>query len=723
MGMQELTLSFSTQTILILLAIVATISVVGFTYRHSIPPLSPGFKILLASLRALAMALIVFLIAEPVLSLILRDEERPLVVILADDSRSMTIEDGGVSRASRQRSLLTSDNLQAISNEALLLSGSFSNRLRMVSSSLADSLTYSGAQTNLGGALEELKVQTADRNLRAIILLSDGNITSGVNPLLEIENMNAPLFTIGIGDTLQRQDLLVRKVVTNNIAYAGSRVPVQVTLRKSGYGGERIEVALNEEGKVVDRQVVVLSEQQDEYMVPMSFTAGEEGTHQYTVSLSQLANEVNILNNRSTFYTKVLKSKMKITLVAGSPGSDQVFIMRALESDQNVELTTLMERRDGLFDGGATAERSVREADCLVLVGFPTSATRPEALSMIAASIQRGKGLFLVLSRTINLEKLKALESLLPMGLERFSSDELLVHVVVPEHQRNNPVVRLRPGAAQLSVWSDLPPIFTRQVVGNVKPEADVLALKRVQGISTSEPLIVSRSTPQQKSLLFLGYGIWRWKMMTGETPGAPGALEQFLSQSVRWLTTRTDDRQVRVTPLTDVFAGGDPVEFTGQVYDLNMRPLENAIIAVHVTGNEQRYDVSLSSIGQGQYEGSLDGLPSGDYRYSASASSDGVMIGESKGTFSIGGAEAEFVETRMNKELLQQLAYRSGGKYYDAEDTESLADDIRALPGFESRERRMAAQYQPWDEPWPYALIILLLALEWMLRKRSGLL
>ncbi len=720
--MPEPTLSFSAQSIAILLAVAAAIVLAGFSYRHSIPPLPNRLKIFLASIRALALVFLILLIAEPILSLLFRAEQQPLVAILADDSRSMTIEDGGTTRASRQQSVLASQELRTIGDEASIVFGAFSNRLRLFTSLASDSLVYTGARTNIEAALDDLKKKTVDRNLRAIVLLSDGNLTAGTNPLLEVEELDVPIFTIGIGDTLEQRDVLIRKVVTNNIAYVGSRVPVHVTLRQTGYGGRQSEITLSEGGKVFDRRFVKLNEGQSEYLVPMSFTPSEEGTHRYTAEVSQFPGEVSGQNNRSTFYTKVLKSKMKVVLIAGGPSADYTFVKRALESDGNIELSSFIERRDGSFDQGAAAANRVRDAECIVLIGFPTRASQPDLISALVENVRRGKGLFLLFSRTLDGEKLKSLEMQLPMAFDRVLPDELTARILVPEHQRNNPLIRLRSGSDNLLVWADLPPIFVRQMVGRVKPDADIVGVKRIQGILTAEPMIVTRSTPQQRMILFLGYGVWRWKMMTGEIPGGPGVLEHFLSQSMRWLTARADNRPVRIAPVTEVFVGGDPVEFTGQVYDSNMHPLEDAEVRVQITGNDQRYDVSLSPLGEGQYEGRIDGLFPGDYRFTATAVVHGLSVGEDAGTFSIGGAEAEFVETRMNKELLQQIAYRSGGIYYDAENIDSLAKDIRNAPGFLPRSQLTALKYSLWNEPWPYAVILLLLTVEWTLRKRSGM-
>ena len=83
----------------------------------------------------------------------------------------------------------------------------------------------------------------------------------------------------------------------------------------------------------------------------------------------------------------------------------------------------------------------------------------------------------------------------------------------------------------------------------------------------------------------------------------------------------------------------------------------------------------------------------------------------------------AEFIETKMNKSLLQQLAAHTGGRYYNSKDIETLANDIQSLPNFRERLITHTAEIDLWNSWWMLGLAILLFTLEWFIRKRSGML
>ena len=211
--------------------------------------------------------------------------------------------------------------------------------------------------------------------------------------------------------------------------------------------------------------------------------------------------------------------------------------------------------------------------------------------------------------------------------------------------------------------------------------------------------------------------------MLGGTIPGAQALVEEFLSNTVRWLTTREDDRPVRVQTVKELFESQEPVEFTGQVYDPTYAPIEDAEIQVRITRGGTVSQLSLNPLGNGRYEGATEQLEEGDYSFSAVVSVGGRPLAEERGTFSVGGLNVEFQETRMNALLLRQLATRTGGRYYKASAIETLADDIAALPGFRPREVVQSSEIELWNKSWMLVLVVTFFAAEWILRKRSGML
>lgn len=721
--MPEIALSLSYGILIVFFAALAAVFLSVYAYHVTIPPISRALKVLLISLRASGLFIIFLLLAEPLLSIINRTSEPPIVSVLIDHSKSMTIEDNGESRSESVHRFLTSKTIQQLSTIGDVQVRGFDSRLHRLELFDAESLRFAGEKTDIANTLRELKQDLALQNVQSIVIVSDGVITEGANPLIEAEELGVPIFTIGIGDTLEKRDVLVRKVLTNDLTYVGNNVPVLVNVKSSGFDKEKVEVMLESRGKILDRKFVSLQGGSQEYRIPLTFVPDSIGNQKLTVSVSELPGETITKNNRYPFFIKVLKSKMKVLLIAGSPSADAAFIRRAMESDKNIDVRTFVERPGGGFYEGALTQAVLDEAECMILAGFPTVATEMHLLSALQKAGGDGKGLFVVLSRTVDLQKMKQLESILPFTILSTSTEEYQAFVSIPDHMRNNIIVSRHSEPALVELWSKLPPLFKQQAMLRAKPESDVIAFARLQTALTDEPVLVSRKIQNRKSAALLGYGIWRWKMYADGIPGASTVLEDFLSNTIRWLTTREDDRRIRVSPLHNMFADGAPIEFDAHVYDESLNPIEQAAIKVLIEKGNQQFDLMLAHMLQGQYEGRMEGIPEGDYRYHAAVSVNGKTVGEDRGTFSVGGLNIEFHETRMNKELLQQIAFRSRGKYYDAKDYDRLHEDIKELSNFKHRVAVRESEISLWNSTWVYVLIVFLFSTEWFLRKRSGML
>jgi hypothetical protein len=141
------------------------------------------------------------------------------------------------------------------------------------------------------------------------------------------------------------------------------------------------------------------------------------------------------------------------------------------------------------------------------------------------------------------------------------------------------------------------------------------------------------------------------------------------------------------------------------------------------VSGADQAVETELRPIGSGRYEGEIDGLAQGEYTFRAAAFSGGSSLGTDAGTLRVGGLNLEFLETRMNAELLQQIAYRTGGKFFTPATAGGLRAALDSLGTLAPREERHAQAIELPHWPTLLAFIILLLAAEWIVRKRSGML
>jgi hypothetical protein len=721
--MPELHLSIVYHLILLLIAAVCSVGLSSFVYRLTVPPVSSAQRYTFITLRSVGLFLLFLLLGEPLLSLISHSYDQPIVAVLIDHSQSMALSDRAGPREKTLKSILHAPVWNGISKNGRIAYSLFDSKVKSLATMTDDSLTFKGEATDIAEALKSMKQNYTSANLQAAILITDGNSTVGMNPLYEAVELGVPIFTIGVGDTIEQKDLLIRKATTNDITYAGAKVPVHVTVHSAGFGGERVQVSLRDGATILDEKSLMLERGTRDYLVPLTLATEKIGIQKFTAEVSSLPGELTQQNNRTNFFIKVLKSKMHIALIAGSPSQDGAFIRRALQSDKNNEVRSFIELSNGQFHENTLNSEALSAIDCMILVGFPSALSSSSSVQTVYHAAVAEKPYLMILSRTIDFNKLHTMDPLLPFTLENSTNNELQVFTVVSEMQQNNPILKINSSTNTVEEWSKLPPVFRLQGIFRSKIESEVLVMSRLQSLPLLEPFIVARNVNKLKSLAVLGYGLWRWNMLSDAGSGTDQMLEHFIGNSVRWLTTQEDSRKIRVQSSKHIYTAQDAVEFTAQVYDDNYQPLEDAQVEVKVQNGSESNSIVLNALGSGQYQGEVESLREGDHTFAATVLANGVTIGSDHGTFSIGGLNAEFLETRMNKSLLQQLAAQTGGRYYDSDDFNSLDQDVTMLPNFKPREVNKSAIIEIWNSRWMLALVTIIFALEWFLRKRIGML
>ncbi len=733
----DISITFGSSVVLFVFLFLIVVSIAFIFYRFTLPPLPLSQRITLSILRALSLTLLLLIIFEPILRFAYREEQKPTIAVLIDNSQSMTIKDNTGERASAVRKFLNKKELQRFPSNVDVIYFSFSTKLIDLNNTPFDSLSFRGEATDLSNVLGGLKGLLQSNNIQSVSMITDGNYTEGKNPIYGAEALSLPVYTIGVGDTSEQKDIVIEKIVTNELTFAEMRTPVDINIKCSGYSNENIEVILAEGTANLDRKMITIKEGTQSYPVRLFIEPKEEGMKKYTVTVSKLPGELTEKNNSQSFFIKVLKSKLRVLILADAPQPDVSAVRQVLSEDKHLTVKSLVQKNAGefyenppkesirtsLLDENSIHRSMIDSADCLVLIGFPSPASNGKIIQEVREIIERQKKPVLFInSKTTDYAKLEIFKTVLPFSWSGIEKGELYVAPSIAERQKIHPLVTLG-GEMTVDGWYQLPPIYKAQTTYRAKPETDVLAYAKLQNILLNEPLVILRNINRQKSFAITGYGIWRWRLLAQGNSQTDKFLSLLLTNAVRWLTTKEEDKNVRIGPVKEVFTTTETIEFTGQVYDEQYKPVDNAEVIIGLQHNKEKIQLALNAVGNGRYEGSIDGLNEGDYTFTARATADGRSFGEDKGRFSVGQTNVEFLETKMNKTLLEQIAYRTGGRYYDLVNAGAIANDMEQDLKFSTREIIHTNEIELWNWKYLAALVIILLAVEWFIRKRSGML
>ncbi len=721
--MPRVHLEFSTDPTVILLLVAVAAGTAFLFYRSTLPPVPRPTRVILTVLRAATFASLLLLPFQPAVHLEFTSSRKPGLAILVDNSRSMTIVDRTGDRAATLRWILTGKPLGEIGDRAGLAYYSFGTHLKAVPDPARDSLPLDENGTDISGALGSLADEKQHSAIDAVLLLTDGSYNLGENPVYAAEKLAVPFYCVGIGDSAEQKDVVVTTIAANDVVYAGTKTPVDVTIKSSGFNGERVEVTLSEGTRELDRAHLVLSAGTAEYPVKLTYTPEGEGRKTYAVRVSTLPGELTAANNRRTFSAKVLKSKLHIAIIAGSPGTDLTVIRETLIEQKNFDVRSFTQRIPSGFYEGRLSGIELDSADCIVLIGMPTSATPGSTLELLQESlVQRGKPFLYVNGPSVDFSRLSSLEPVVPFTAPASSRTEELVSVRPSDLEKQNPLLVLEPSQST-EPWMHLPPIFRTRTALRAKPEAVTLAFASIQGVPATEPLILTRNVNGEKSLAIVGYGVWRWRLMAQDDPETAPLFATFLSNSIRWLTTPEEGKPVKVTTSRASYNEGERVDFIGQVRNASAMPVDNARVRVTVKREGGATETDLLPIGDGRYEGSLEGLVEGDYTFHADAQVNNTPIGEDNGRFTIGGMNLEYLDTRMNADLLRQIAQRTGGRAVTAFGLQTLDSLLVREPWLSPQRIQQSRDIELWHWHFLLGALVILLAAEWFLRKRYGML
>ena len=683
-------LKFSNPAIFPLLLLVLAFVVALLVYRRTTPPVATWLRRALGILRAFALAIVLLLLFEPVLSLVVQRSQKPVVAVLLDRSASMSLADSALSRADIARRVLAQPWLDQLRDKADLQAFVFSDSLRQFDLDSLENLKFDGDGSNLATALVTTKDQLANRVYGAAILLSDGAFNVGSNPARVAESYGVPVITVGLGSNRQARDVVLSDVVTNEIAYAETKLPVEATISAVGFQGRHTRLRLFDGDTELASQDVELPADHTQITTQLHLTPKHVGLKRYEIKIDPVDEELTVENNRRVFYVRVLKSKLTIWVFAGAPSPDYVFLKRALQGDTNFKVRGFVQRPGGSFyrDGSEKLpafqnETSWEKVDAIVLVDFPRRDSDDRLLQNLVTQLtKQSKPLFYLHGPGVDVSALWRLRGALPLAhkptktLERL--EILTVEAAGQSHPITRPLLEIAPGAAS-RIQQELPPLFFNLANLQALAGSEILLgtaepAKRVQPTRRRmQPLWIAQKTAARKTLAIFSYGLWRWNMLLQALGRGPEMYENLVRGAVRWLVTKEDTKLVRLVSNKKIYRGGEQIELVAQVYYEDYRPRQGAHVTVTLTGPQFRQEIILQDMGSGLYRARLQVLGGGEYVFRGVAEIDGQTIGEDSGRFSVEPFNLEFLAAQIDEPLLRQIATLTGGRFVTPDSLEEV--------------------------------------------------
>ncbi|HED08610.1 MAG TPA: hypothetical protein ENI57_10880 [Ignavibacteria bacterium] len=710
-ALENISITFSSSPFFFITGILIISFFTYYIYKYTIPQISKPKKTFLIILRSLSMVLLLFLIFEPILTITKKITVRPSNLIFVDNSKSMSINN-------ENKDIV--DFLESLKGKTNIKFFSFGANVNSINPDSLNKIKTTEPSTNFEKIFK--KINEMQDDISSLTIISDGNITDGLSPVNESEELNFPIYTVGIGNTSTNKDVLIKKVSYNKFIYANTPTTISTVIENEKLNGSKAIVTLFDGNKIVERKNIILSKDGINN-VSFTYKPDEYGDRKLKIRTAPLPGEGNKNNNSKIFYIKVQKSKLKILIIAGSPSNDLSIIKSSLKDNKNLIVNSLTQITNNRFLEKENVDKLLDSSDVYFLIGFPSSSSSISFIEKVKARIIKNKKPFLfLLGNSIDTGKLNYLNDILSFKTSFISSktDEVLPSIV--KENINSPILQTQSNDV-LSIWSKLPPVFQPNADYKVKPGSNVLSEIIINNIPLKRPLIITRKIAGSKSISILAGGIYRWKLLAAAN--GVNMFDKFISDCVKWLNASDKEKRVIIKPVKKLFSLNEDVEFTAQVYDESFNPVSNADVSLTITNKNKKgsVNINLSSKGNGLYEGIFQTSNAGDYTYSGKAILNNNLLGKSFGKFNIGETDVELINTNLNSELLKSLSQNSKGKYFTFKERNKLIELLKSRSKNNTKEKIVTSEISLWSNKWILIIIVLLFSIEWFIRRRLSML
>lgn len=709
-------------------------------YGASQPPPPDRARRLLISLRTAACVLVVLAVARP---LLVRQQTVPtpaVVAVVIEDSGSMSLQDRP-ERADRwsQAWQIAAAVDSAVSDadeaaEVVFLRGNGRRPLRETTPAVARTEIPGAVGTDLPGLINQARQTLLGQPLRGLVVLGDGHAEDHGPP---VAPPGLPLWLVGVGDVVGPPDRFLASLRYPDRVQRDQPLVVDLTVGQSEVAGDAlaqpITVRLLHGGEVVDEQAGPAA---DLTRWELTWTPSELGLAVLEVEVAPLDNERFLANNRATLAVDVEQDRARVLVLAPVPGWDVRFLAQAAHREPRLQLSVVRPGPTGpvladslhAWQAPTTAAGWRDRWEAVILAGSP-GALLPDGGAQLAAAVRQGLGLLTIAGDPGGDMQPRswpaALQTVLPVSLGRdlMRAGEYPVKAAVdaPRHPILAGITHGQDAAGVLDSW---PPL---QRLLPVRPGTDAEVLLEA---GADVPLLVAAVPGEGRSLWFGGRRLWElsfWRLAGRLAVGSEGG-NRLLGQMLLWTALGDQTAGISLLGQRLVFEEGEFVPVAARWLDLRGDPVIGRPLAVEVTapdGGQTRVQaLQADPLRPGIATADLPPLPPGRWRLVPRSLETPAEIGPGR-EIMVTRAERELAQVRQDRRNLRQTAARLGGVALDAGQPAQVARLLQEVSALDLRPRTSLRQAR--HEPaagWPWLLAaVMLLAVEWLLRRRHGLL
>ncbi|MFH6603771.1 VWA domain-containing protein [Maribacter algicola] len=668
--------------LLIVLAGIIALAVVVFQY-YKYAKKRRNLAVILSFLRFIALLAILLLLINPKFSKQVLTLQKTNLIVLADNSSSVASD--------RE----TIDQITASIKGSTNITDQFNVSDYRFDTNLSDSdtLDFQGKNTNIAKALTSIGDIYAKTN-SAIVMLTDGNQTLGKDYSFYSTNEKLPVFPIVVGDTTSYEDLRVDQVNVNRFAFLKNRYPVEVYVSYNGNQNVTRSLSLQVDGKVVHRENLSFSNDENSKVVSTLLEARSVGTKSVKVTIASLENERNVINNGKTVAVEVIDEKVNVGIISEINHPDIGALVKAIESNEQRTVSVMKP---------PLATEELEEIDLFVLYQPRTTfkavfeyIERSKAATIIVNGAHTDWRFFGSIQKNYEVNDNGIVQEVTPVLNAAFSKYD------ISEHS-----------------FEGYPPLESGAELIGAYGANDVLLNMSIKGMAMDNPLMFVTDLGNHKKAYIMGENLWKWRMHCYRENQDFKNFDDFFGKLMVYLSDNDSKERLQVDYRT-VYEGSNDVKISATYFDEAFLFDPNASIQLSIKGKDNGVSTEIPMLlKENVYEADLSNLGEGQYDFTLTVKEENRS---KSGSFTILDFDVEQQFLSSDYKKLERLANTSGGKLFFPSQIEDMIENVTSDQRFRPIQSSVKNVVSLIDFRVLLGLIVAALAMEWFIRKYNGL-
>lgn len=570
-----------------------------------------------------------------------------------------------------------------------------------------------------------------------IVLFSDG--IDNDSPLRseailrDLGSRGIPVYPVAIGLT-DPDDVSIRNVVMQEVAFSGDRVPVRVQIQSKGYEKRTAKLSVLLNDRSVSQKEVQLDGGLQFEDIDFRVDVYEKGAASIAVVIEPFNDEISPSNNQVERSIRIVNEKVKVLYIEGNARWEFRYLSAILKRDPRMDVTfiassvgpEIARNSPDHIERFPNKPEEAFKYDLVILGDTDAAFFKEDELKLLEELVRdRGASLLMLCGPMYSPISYAGtpVESMLPV---RFDSEgkwedvpETVYPVLTPEGRSSMVMTMEHKAEDNDRVWSRVAPLDHLPPLIGTKPGATVLATLSDSGSgSQGYPLVAWQRYGTGKCMTLATDRLWRLRFNTGDKYHW-----RIWSQSIQFLTLSRlmgEHKRIRLETDRAVYPVGGQGRLYAHVLDESYEPIMQPGFDVFVSptdesSSKQRVTLRPDRTQPGLYEGYFS--PPGVGRYRMEANEDDLPVSNTT-EFQVVDAKPELIDTDMRLAQMQRIAELTGGKCLSIDEVPQLATLVNKEP----HKTTVRSERAIWDNGLISLLLIGLLGSEWLLRRKNDI-